>query len=1092
MVFFAPPALPLCSRRNLMRVALLSYNAQAADAIGNQVAEKLAFFLERGADVRLFVQSGQRLHSAVRPHCRILPAAEPRGEAWRFLASADLVVVEYGQYYRLLELLPLLAGGKGRVLFDYHGVTPAELWPTHNREAIEAGARQRGLVWAADAALAHSLFTREELRQATAFPAERCFCLGHPVDLEHFRPGPAVRPLAETLGAAGAFMVLFVGRLAPNKRLPILVEALARLRDVQPPVHAAVVGDAGDAYEPEARRCRELATVRGVGDRLHWLGQVSEDALRDALRSADVLVMPSCHEGFCIPVIEAMACGLPVVAARKAALPATVAGAGLTFNPDDPGDLERQLRRLLEARGGCRVAGGGRGGNDERSCLHSSPLTTHHSQPLRVALVAFRYGTGFAGGAERSLRTMAQILHQAGRHVEVFTTCTLGENNWGNEASEGTTVLEGIPVHRYRLDAHDRAGHLAAVQAVLQADGAVSLETERLYLEHSIHSSRLLEALHERLGEFEAIITGPYLFGLTLDVARAFPDRTLLLPCFHDEPFARLRAWTEYERVGGVLYHSPEEQAFAEGRLGINHPGGVCIGGLVAVEEKAGPEPASVAGLAAERYLLYCGRYSAQKALPELLDFARRYAERHPDRFAFCFIGQGEVAIPRHPRMRDLGFVPEDAKRGLLAGADALLQLSRYESLSYAALEAWAEGTPLIAARRCEVLAGHLRRCGGGRGVDSFEDFAGALDDLWDQPRQWQMLGEQGREYVSKEFGARSEFCRKIEDAIRSLTVPLAERMGRRGLERAAEFARPVWRERFAELVEQVLDAGPRPFADHVEVRARSATRAAAAGSGTVLVPVRVVNRGSHVLLADGPGRGLLRYGISAETGQPVPAAATQTPLPGLVMPGRALAAVVPVAVPAVPGEYRVIFWAERIVPNEADPFARLAPLGPGVGGEGGMKLIVEGPGEAQRDTCCGPFLDAVQADLGEAQRRQDLPCDYLDVTEGWLAGLKRRIKRKLLGNFKHAYVDVLSRQQSAFNRLVLAALEELAECCATLDHGMRPSRGSEPPPGAAADELAEVRHQLAENRERCALLEERLARLEVRIQEQETLAAGG
>jgi hypothetical protein len=86
---------------------------------------------------------------------------------------------------------------------------------------------------------------------------------------------------------------------------------------------------------------------------------------------------------------------------------------------------------------------------------------------------------------------------------------------------------------------------------------------------------------------------------------------------------------------------------------------------------------------------------------------------------------------------------------------------------------------------------------------------------------------------------------------------------------------------------------------------------------------------------------------------------------------------------------------------------------------------------------CCGPALETAQAALVEADRLQRLPDDYTDVTEGAFAALKRRIKRKLLGNFKHAYVDVLSRQQSAFNRQLLDAVRELAECCATLDHAV-------------------------------------------------------
>src|SRR5260370_16674986 len=164
-----------------MRVALLSYNALAGDAIGNQVAERLAFFLERGADVRVFIESDRRLHPAIRPHSQALNRPEPVGPAWEFLASADLVVAEYGQYYQTLSLLPLLTGGKPRIVLDYHGITPAELWGSHNREALEEGARKRGLVWAAEIALTHSQFTTHELRQPPPSPSNYSPSLAHPV-----------------------------------------------------------------------------------------------------------------------------------------------------------------------------------------------------------------------------------------------------------------------------------------------------------------------------------------------------------------------------------------------------------------------------------------------------------------------------------------------------------------------------------------------------------------------------------------------------------------------------------------------------------------------------------------------------------------------------------------------------------------------------------------------------------------------------------------------------------------------------------------------------------------------------------------------
>src|SRR5262249_5939466 len=141
----------------------------------------------------------------------------------------------------------------------------------------------------------------------------------------------------------------------------------------------------------------------------------------------------------------------------------------------------------------------------------------------------------------------------------------------------------GIAIHRFRLDPHDRVRHLESVQAILEASGRVSDEAERAYLDHSIRSAALVAALRQQIADFDAVVVGPYLFGLTHQVAQAFAGKTLLLPCFHDEPLARLRAWLDsYAQVGGVFYHSPEEQDFAQRALGLNHPGAVVLGTLLA------------------------------------------------------------------------------------------------------------------------------------------------------------------------------------------------------------------------------------------------------------------------------------------------------------------------------------------------------------------------------------------------------------------------------------------------------------------------------------------------------------------------------
>lgn len=1022
-----------------MRVALLGANALAGDALGQQLAEKVAFLTEAGAEVRVFVEDDRQLNPVVRPVCQQAAGTALTPENWAFLTTADLILADFSQSYSLLHLLPLLAGGKARLVLDYHGVTPPHLWEGAHRERLEQGVRQRGLVWSADLAITHSRFGRRELQQPTCFPTDRCASLGYVIDTEYFQPGPPVRGLQQRLGLGEATILLFVGRLAPNKRTPLLVEALARMRALNPAVHVVLIGPSHDVYQAEAEKCRQRATELGLADRLHILGQVDAECLRDAYRSAAVFVMPSLHEGFCLPVLEAMACGLPVVAARSSALPETVGPAGLTFVPEDADDLARQVQRVLAPA--------------------SVPLSGK-----TVAIVSARYGEDFVGGAETSLRTIATSLHAAGQRVEVFTTCWRDENDWTNRSPAGSSVLDGIPVQRFPLDARDAEQYRRAHEALATAGAAPKAEQQ--FLRHSLHSTALLVALASRRDEFAAIIVGPYLFGLTYEIARQFPAQTLLLPCFHDEPAARSPMLLEtYRQVGGVLYHSPEEQEFAECELGLNHPGAVCCGTFVEVARAGQAFPAVPA-----RYLVYAGRYSPLKNLPLLFDFARRYWEQHPGRFKVAFLGQGELRIPDEPWAQDFGFVAPATRSELLASATALVQLSCLESLSLVALEAWTLGTPVIAHRACPVLAGQLARSGGGQAIGSDEEFAAFLDLLWEQPEHGKVLGARGRDYVAAEYGSRPRFVQRLTQAIQELQIPLAQRLRERGLARAAQYSRSAWRQQFAQVLERTLHEAPRPFDERVAVEPKTARRAVPTGQRTLLVAVRVCNRGTHLAAAEGPARHHLHCAVQDEVGKTL-STTGPTALPGLVLPGQSLPAALTVHMPQTPGSYRLAFWADRADrANSADKVDRAS---------GVMHLTVEPAALHTTGHEVESVLAAVQTALAAAEQVQQLPDSYEDVTAGWLADWKRRLKSKLLNNFRRAYVAPAFRRQSVFNRQVLTALQELAEHSAALAHAQQENCLHSPGERELVEELERTRQQ-------CALLEERLARLEARLLERE------
>jgi glycosyltransferase involved in cell wall biosynthesis len=751
---------------------------------------------------------------------------------------------------------------------------------------------------------------------------------------------------------------------------------------------------------------------------------------------------------------------VPVVAAAAAALPETVGAAGLTFIPRDAEDLARQIRRVF---GADRAALARREkGSDPLRIREISRLGAKGSDPFSrranartppsVAIVSPRYGGDFAGGAEASLRTIAEALHGAGHRLEVFTTCARREGDWANDLPEGTEECDGVPVHRFRIDETGWGPPEA------------------------LRSSRLIEALDKRADEVDAIIVGPYLIGLTQQVAKRFPEKTLLLPCFHDEPAAREYSWrTIFANIAGILYHSAPEQAFAEAELALNQPGAEVIG--TALDCTAGDARRGRALVGSPwPYVVYCGRYSAEKGLPGLLEFVRDYAHAHPDRFAFVFMGEGEVEIPPTPGLWNLGFTREADKRDILAGAAALIHWSERESLSLVALEAWAQGVPVLCNRDCAALMGHFARGGGGRSAHDARSFAAALDDLWEHPDAWRQLGRQGQEYVRASYGSRELLVERLRSALGDLAVPLVERMRIQRLERAARFERTRWRAAFAAAVEKILDAPPRVVREQIDVEPRVEGRTVSVGSPSALIPVRATNRGSHAALPDGPGAIVLRSYFAGEDGQDWRTGGPDIALPGLLMPGQSVAAAVPITVPASVGEYQVVVRAERAAlarrASEGVPsLARRA--NESAGDIAHLALRVSATGHTEEPGCCTSFLEQVQAALGDAHAVQRLPDDYTDVCTGRFAKFKRWIKRKFLGNFKRTYVDVLSRQQSEFNRHVLTALQELAECCGTLDHAQSngpATRGSVP---------AALAEQLRETREAFARLQEHLERLE-------------
>ena len=155
--------------------------------------------------------------------------------------------------------------------------------------------------------------------------------------------------------------LLAVGTIEPRKNLARLVESLARLRRDDHRLHLVVVGAKGWLYEDFFKRIEAL----GQQDAVHVLGYVSDEDLPAVFRAATLYVMASVYEGAGLPVLEAMACGVPVVSSRESSMPELGADVPRYFTPHDVDHMtdvigavlaDEQLRAQMAAAGPERAA----------------------------------------------------------------------------------------------------------------------------------------------------------------------------------------------------------------------------------------------------------------------------------------------------------------------------------------------------------------------------------------------------------------------------------------------------------------------------------------------------------------------------------------------------------------------------------------------------------------------------------------------------------------------------------------------------------------------------------------------------------------
>ncbi|MGD9572520.1 MAG: glycosyltransferase family 4 protein [Thermoleophilia bacterium] len=388
----------------------------------------------------------------------------------------------------------------------------------------------------------------------------------------------------------------------------------------------------------------------------------------------------------------------------------------------------------------------------------------------KVAFVVPRYGAGVVGGAEMLCRLTAENLRAHGVPVEVLTTTAVDHFTWADHHPEGTTLEGGVPVHRFRVSpGRDNGRWLelhTRIDLRLPTDRADGLE----WMAQSVWSPGLQAAVEDP-SRYDWIVAMPYLFGTTFWSVMARPERTVLVPCVHDEA----HAWQPVVRdmlgrAAGNMLNSDGEGELLE-RLA---PGARMRLVSVGYDESPPPAPEAVAAFCAARgiapgYILYAGRRETAKGLPELFDAYARLAAGRPDTPPLALMGRGDLGPPPEiaDRVIDLGFVPDEDRDTAYAAARVLVNPSRLESLGMVGLEAWLAGTPSIVNGRSPVLREHCRASGGGLWYHGPDELVEAMDLVCGDPALGDAMAAAGAGYVRRTFSwpaVRARFLGALEE----------------------------------------------------------------------------------------------------------------------------------------------------------------------------------------------------------------------------------------------------------------------------------------------------------------------------------------
>ncbi|MBQ9116205.1 MAG: glycosyltransferase family 4 protein [Clostridia bacterium] len=319
-----------------MKIIQVMPTVSFGDAVSNDARAIAKVIAEMGYKTAIYAENvDQRIKDPLVHRINKLPSIDKN----------DVVIFNHSTGTELCYSLPNM---NGRKMMIYHNITPPEFFAPYSAVATkltEYGyAGTKHLSDKIDYVMADSAYNAEELRRM----GYSCEMFVRPIliPFEDYAKQPDADVLAKYSGD-GYVNIVFVGRIAPNKKQEDIISAFAYYKKhVNPKSRLILVGSDG-GMERYSKCLKNYADALMLEDVI-FTGQISFPAILAYYRLADVFLCMSEHEGFCVPLLEAMYFETPIIAFDSSAIAGTLGGSGILIKEKDPVFVSFLIDRLMK------------------------------------------------------------------------------------------------------------------------------------------------------------------------------------------------------------------------------------------------------------------------------------------------------------------------------------------------------------------------------------------------------------------------------------------------------------------------------------------------------------------------------------------------------------------------------------------------------------------------------------------------------------------------------------------------------------------------------------------------------------------------